>query len=403
MKSCGTTDIKLLNRRNVFDYIKSKEGQIVSRPEIAKALQITNPTVLKIIDFFLQKGILSNLGESDSISVGRKPNMLCFEPNSAYSIGVDYNGKVLKVAVVNLNGETISFYSDIVRVSIQELFEKVLPEKILALDLEFSKVIAAGIALPTAIDPKNNVISMCNELIDSSGQEDCSLYVEILSHRLGIPVFLENDVNAAAISHFSFRTSSEKNDLIFLMLGFGLGAGIILDGILRRGRHYAAGEIGYMTLNLEENLPEKGAGWLETVLGQKYIQEHFETDIFSENEPASANEELTEYIASRISIVITNLAVSLDIDYFVLGGLFVKKFGNELIEAIQVYCQKICPYPVQLIVDTAKDTIACGMGGIAIGGVLDYYLSDEYARFVSPSQNLANFQGDLYSKYDKRY
>ena len=68
---------------------------------------------------------------------------------------------------------------------------------------------------------------------------------------MGVPVLLENDVNCAAIAEYRQLGLGEKEDLIYIMLAGGIGAGLVLDGRLRRGGNFSCGEIGYMVWNAE--------------------------------------------------------------------------------------------------------------------------------------------------------
>jgi glucokinase len=75
---------------------------------------------------------------------------------------------------------------------------------------------------------------------------DWVLVGDLLTERLGVPVLVENDVNAAALGAV---TLSGKQDLVYLSIGTGLAAGIVLGGRLRRGDHGAAGEIGHVPVD----------------------------------------------------------------------------------------------------------------------------------------------------------
>lgn len=66
-----------------------------------------------------------------------------------------------------------------------------------------------------------------------------------LEARLGVPVTVENDVNLAAVGERSRGVAQGVEDFVFLSVGTGLGAGLVLHGELHRGHHGAAGEIDY--------------------------------------------------------------------------------------------------------------------------------------------------------------
>ncbi|WP_284534865.1 ROK family protein [Nocardioides sp. T2.26MG-1] len=86
---------------------------------------------------------------------------------------------------------------------------------------------------------------------------------DLLGARLGVPVVVENDVNAATLGAVAM---SGEDDLVYLSIGTGLAAGLVLEGRLRRGDHGAAGEIGHVPVDPAGALCQCGQrGCLETI------------------------------------------------------------------------------------------------------------------------------------------
>lgn len=67
----------------------------------------------------------------------------------------------------------------------------------------------------------------------------------------GIPVYLENDANAAAFGEFSAGAAKGAKNAVIITLGTGVGAGIIIDGKIYRGSNYAGGEIGHTVIEVD--------------------------------------------------------------------------------------------------------------------------------------------------------
>ncbi len=72
--------------------------------------------------------------------------------------------------------------------------------------------------------------------------------VKLLEEKYQIPVYLENDANAGALVEWKLGAGKGKNDVVFLTMGTGMGAGIISGGRLIRGKNSMAGEIGHLRL-----------------------------------------------------------------------------------------------------------------------------------------------------------
>ena len=126
---------------------------------------------------------------------------------------------------------------------------------------EKQRIVAASIMVPGTVDTDKAVVlqapnlpSLVNFKLKAALQE-----------RLGWPVFLENDANAAAIGEMWLGVARGCRDVMSVTLGTGVGGGLILDGKLWRGSHGSGGEIGHTTVDPFSGLKCKcgNAGCLE--------------------------------------------------------------------------------------------------------------------------------------------
>lgn len=112
-------------------------------------------------------------------------------------------------------------------------------------DAQKLPVVATSIMVPGAVDAAKAVVLQAPNLPSLVNFE---LKAE-LERRLGWPVFLENDANAAAVGEMWMGAARGCRDVISVTLGTGVGGGVILDGKLWRGSHGSAGEIGHTTVD----------------------------------------------------------------------------------------------------------------------------------------------------------
>lgn len=112
-------------------------------------------------------------------------------------------------------------------------------------DADTLPVVATSIMVPGAVDAEKAVVLQAPNLPSLVNFE---LKAE-LEQRLGWPVFLENDANAAAVGEMWMGAARCCRDVISVTLGTGVGGGVILDGKLWRGSHGSAGEIGHTTVD----------------------------------------------------------------------------------------------------------------------------------------------------------
>jgi glucokinase len=110
---------------------------------------------------------------------------------------------------------------------------------------EKQRVVATSIMVPGAVDSDKAVVLQAPNLpsLVNFGLK------EALEQRLGWPMFLENDANAAAVGEMWLGAARGCRDVMSVTLGTGVGGGLILDGKLWRGSHGTGGEIGHTTVD----------------------------------------------------------------------------------------------------------------------------------------------------------
>jgi glucokinase len=117
-------------------------------------------------------------------------------------------------------------------------------EILASLQLGQQDIQSIGTSCGSPLDPIQGVIQTPPNLPTWKGVPIKS----ILTGAFAVDVFVENDANAGALAEFSFGAGRGTRNMVFLTMGTGLGARLILDGRLYRGASYAAGEIGHVRL-----------------------------------------------------------------------------------------------------------------------------------------------------------
>ena len=170
----------------------------------------------------------------------------------SYSIGVDLGGTNLRVAAVDSDGKilcresvTASFdYGPLHVVNrIVSIIEQVR-ERVSGHELR-----GVGIGVPGFIDIDAGLVVGSANL---PGFQGFPVRDEI-QQRLGTPIVLENDANAAALGEMWMGAGRNVKDLVLLTLGTGIGGGIVIDGKIFHGANGMAGEFGHMTVIPEGN------------------------------------------------------------------------------------------------------------------------------------------------------
>jgi len=165
---------------------------------------------------------------------------------SEFGIGLDLGGTNLRAAAVDRAGNLLDTVSGKTNYSAGR--EAIVGDMVDALSTLRARcggnLVGIGVGVPGFIQMEAGVIRNSNNL---ASLENFPLRDE-LSKRLGAPVILENDANAAAVGEQWIGAGKDVKDLVLLTLGTGVGGGIISDGQLIRGTLGMAGELGHITV-----------------------------------------------------------------------------------------------------------------------------------------------------------
>jgi glucokinase len=170
-----------------------------------------------------------------------------------FSIGVDLGGTNLRIAAVDSEGRLVEKVTLGTRVALGR--DHVLNEMCTAIEhlsrkyQGTSTLAGIGIGVPGIIDMRTG---MLREAPNLPGWADTPIRDEI-EKRLGTPVILENDANAAAFGEKWVGAARHVQDLVMLTLGTGVGGGIVVNGRVMHGMNGMAGEFGHMTVEPDGN------------------------------------------------------------------------------------------------------------------------------------------------------
>jgi glucokinase len=169
-----------------------------------------------------------------------------------YSIGVDLGGTNLRAAAISSDGRMLDKISGKTQLSEgRDAIIADIVEAIITLRNRCSgeQLAGVGIGVPGFIEIEKGLVLGSNNLPEFEGFPVRS----DIERRLGTPVILENDANAAALGEKWIGAGRDVNDLILLTLGTGIGGGIISNGRILHGFMGMAGEIGHITVYPDGN------------------------------------------------------------------------------------------------------------------------------------------------------
>lgn len=149
---------------------------------------------------------------------------------------------------------------------------------------------------------------------------------------LGVSAMLENDVNLATMAERSFGVAQDARSFAFLWIGVGLGVGIDIGGVIHRGAHGGAGEIGYLTV---AESPGEPGSVTTALLGAEFVSSLAGAARYPAGIAGLARDDLAlREIARRIAVTIEPVLAVLDPQLLVLGGPTSLAGGVRLAELV---------------------------------------------------------------------
>lgn len=365
--------LKDLNQRTVLETIRSSAP--VSRAEISRMVGISKPTVSLAILSLLEAGLVREAAEGPD---GPSYGAVFFEPvpEAALVLGFDLGARFLRGAICDLRGdirarqdvEVVGTDADNVLDVIASLRARLVQAAGLADELIDSVVVG----VPGVVDSESGRIDLATSVPGLEG----GTFRSALGDRLDLPVTLENDVNLAALGEHWQGVARGVDDFVFLSVGTGMGAGLVLHGELHRGHHGAAGEVDFALVGLAQDVdPCAGAisayaAGLVAECGEETdtsLRQPFDArDIFAAARAGDAlAQDIVDEVARRIALHVVPIAAVTDVSLAVLGGGLGAN-GDLLLRPVRELLGSWIPYPPRVDVSSLGEA-AVLTGALAIG------------------------------------
>lgn len=268
----GVNDIRDINQTIFLHLIR--EQQPVSRADIAKQTGLRAGTVSAIVNRLIKGGLVYEGTEGPS-SGGRPPKNLYINAESFYVLAIDIGVSDTVFAVSDFNGRVLHQNTMLTEGSPETFLEKLCDEIENLIRAKYSRARfgAVGVSVPGLIDRQTGSLEISPNL------EWTNVPVRrILHDRLKLPVFVENDANAAAFSEFWYGPLQEAKvrTLLFVLVVEGLGTGLIINGELHVGSRLGLGGFGHMSIDPNGELCSCGRrGCWETFASERATVERY--------------------------------------------------------------------------------------------------------------------------------
>lgn len=265
-------DVRDINQTVFLHLIR--ERQPISRADIAKFTGLRAGTVSAIVNRLIKNDLVYEGTEGPS-SGGRRPKNLYINAESFYVLAVDIGVLETVFAVSDFNGRILTQKSILTEGEPETFLNKLADaiEKLTKTKYPRARFGSVGVSVPGLIDRETGSIEVSPNL------EWKNVPVRaVLESRLNLPVYVENDANAAAFSELWYGPVEESNvrTLLFILVVEGLGTGLIINGELHVGSRLGLGGFGHMSIDPNGELCTCGRrGCWETFASERATIERF--------------------------------------------------------------------------------------------------------------------------------
>jgi glucokinase-like ROK family protein len=373
----------------------------LSRAELAARTGLNRSTVSIIINSLIEEGFIQET-DLQSSKVGRPGMLLVLNPKGGCAVGLEIGVDFISIILTDFTAQVLWREHTITdphqdQIAILDRAAE-LTQAALQVGQDLGlRPLGIGLGVPGLVDGRQG------KLVFAPNLKWFNVPLRLMwSQRFVLPVFVENEANAAALGEYYFGSARGVDDFIYLSAGIGLGGGIMIGGKLFRGSTGYASEVGHMTIDPDGDLCGCGKrGCWETLVGPRAVLRRVRhileagapsslpaivggdlhqmtiEDVFTaaqQNDPVALN--ALEEVGNNLGIGVANLVNIFNPQLIVLGGALNLASPILLPQIEGVVCSAALKPPCEnvQITGSAHGADACVMGAIAL--VLDDILRE---------------------------
>ncbi|ASN53878.1 MULTISPECIES: ROK family transcriptional regulator [Sinomonas] len=352
--------LRKLNEQRIVETLMAGPA---TQAELSRQTGLSTATVSNIVKVLHDAGVVAT---EPTTSSGRRALSVRLNSNSAVAVGIDFGRRHLRVVLANLAYEVLAeqnitlplgHEADVSISAAVDLLDSLLEDA----GVRRADVVGVGAGIPGPIDHRTGTVAQGAILPEWVG-------FHLLAHleeRLGLPVFVDNDANLGALSEVTWGPHSGVENLVFVKIGSGIGAGLILNGLLFYGQVGVTGEIGHATIVEHGAVCRCGnRGCLETVASTTTMSELLSR---GQPEPLTPDEIVRRALAGHPAVLrviddaglavgraLGNVANLINPEVIVIGGPLAD-LGEILLEPIR---RGLLRHAVPLIGETTTVTMS---------------------------------------------
>ena len=237
------------NRAELLDAIRAA-GQI-SRVELGRERGLNGATVSTAVRSLIRDGLVVESGKAESTG-GKPAVLLSLAPDARFAVGINLDHAGISYVIANLGGAVVGRWR-------RQGAGAEAPEAVVArigtelrtlvaqVGIDPARLVGVGVVSPGPITGSNGM-ALTPPVMQAWRDFPLS---DALQDATGLPVQIENDATAAAIGEYWAGTVGPTSSFAALYMGTGIGAGIVIDGVVYRGSSGNTGEVGHICVDID--------------------------------------------------------------------------------------------------------------------------------------------------------
>lgn len=334
-------ELKKINHKKVYNYIYDVKR--TSKQAIAKALELSLPTVTQHLADFIDAGLVEKRGEYESTG-GRKAQIIHCNATARLAIGVELLKEQVQIVALDLYGTILNESSLPLRFVNEESYFQQLGQWINSfvhsLDYPIENILGVCISIQGLVSSDGETITF-SEILHCTGtkRETFQAYIEL-------PCHLIHDTEAAALAEI--WSNSDIGNAVYLALNRNFGGAMILNNHVLHGRELSGGIIEHMCLSPDGPTCYCGKqGCIETYCSADSLKgaAHMELPEFFRRVHGGdprCNKIWRNYL-HYLAIAIDNIRMIADFD-FILGGFLIQFMDQSDVELLTKYVKEQCAF-----------------------------------------------------------
>jgi len=383
----------------------------ITRARLSVKTGLSKSTVSSLVDILISKKVITEGKKFDS-KRGKKPTILKFNKTYCYLAAINIGINFITVAITNLCGEIIykikkkNYPKDNRDKTLDNLFN-IIEEALNNSRIDLNKIYLFSLGTHGIVNPITKSLSLAPYFPEWSGIN----LVEIFKKKYKKEVTLENSVNLSVIGEH-WKNFKNVDNLIYILIHYGIAAGIIINNELAVGINGSMGEIAYMPILKEYNSKRIKENKLELGLFESQVDiigitNTIKRELKKQKSPNnlipdkdidkidfndickyynSPDDNLVKKIIDNDSIKILAVGIAsmiavIDTETIIINGRIIE-LGDNFINKLKNEIYSITPFKPKIVISRLKNDAAI-LGAVKFG--LDYMNDLLYHRFFSLS------------------